>query len=33
VDFARVVKVKPDEQHPNIVRWRAAMALRPSMAL
>jgi glutathione S-transferase len=33
VDFARVVKVTPDEQHPNIVRWRAAMALRPSMAL
>jgi glutathione S-transferase len=33
VDFARVVKVKPDEQHPNIVRWRGAMALRPSMAL
>jgi len=34
VDFARVVKVKPDEQlHPNLVRWRAAMALRPSMAL
>jgi glutathione S-transferase len=33
VDFARVVKVTPDEQHPNIVRWRGAMALRPSMAL
>jgi glutathione S-transferase len=33
VDFARVVKVKPGEEHPNIVRWRAAMALRPSMAL
>jgi glutathione S-transferase len=34
VDFARVVKVKPDEQqHPNLVRWRAAMAQRPSMAL
>ena len=33
VDFARVVKVKPDERHPNIVRWRAAMAQRPSMAL
>jgi len=32
VDFARVVKVKPDERHPNIVRWRAAMAQRPSMA-
>lgn len=33
VDFARVVKVKPGEQHPNVVRWRAAMALRPTMAL
>lgn len=34
VDFARAVKVKPDEQqHPHLVRWRAAMALRPSMVL
>lgn len=33
VDFARVVKVKPGEQHPHLVRWRAAMALRPPMAL
>ena len=33
VDFARVVKVKPGEQHPNIVRWRAGMAQRPSMSL
>jgi glutathione S-transferase len=33
VDFARVVKVKPDERHPQLQRWRAAMALRPSMAL
>ena len=33
VDFARVVKVKPGEQHPNLVRWRAALAERPSMAL
>lgn len=33
VDFARVVKVKPGEQHPNLVRWRAAMAERPAMAL
>ncbi len=31
VDFARVVKVKPGEQHPHIVRWRAALAERPSM--
>jgi glutathione S-transferase len=33
VDFARVVKVRPGEQHPHLQRWRAAMALRPSMAL
>ena len=33
VDFARVVKIKPGEEHPHLLRWRAAMALRPSMAL
>jgi glutathione S-transferase len=33
VDFSRVVRVKPGEQHPHLVRWRAAMALRPAMAL
>ncbi len=33
VDFARVVKVKPGEQHPNVLRWRAALAERPSMSL
>jgi glutathione S-transferase len=33
VDFARVVKVRPGEQHPHLQRWRAAMALRPSMSL
>jgi len=32
VDFARVVKVKPGEQHPHLLRWRAAMAQRPSMS-
>jgi len=32
VDFARVVKQKPDERHPCLVRWRARMAVRPSMA-
>ena len=32
VDFARVVKVKPGEQHPHVQRWRAAMGLRASMA-
>lgn len=33
VDFARVVKVRPGEQHANLQRWRTAMAARPSMAL
>jgi glutathione S-transferase len=33
VDFARVVKVKPGEQHPHLLRWRAKMGERPSMAL
>jgi glutathione S-transferase len=33
VDFARIVKIKPGEQHPHLLRWRAAMAERPSMSL
>jgi glutathione S-transferase len=33
VDFARIVKLVPDEQHPELLRWRAAMAQRPSMSL
>jgi glutathione S-transferase len=33
VDFARIVKIKPGEQHPHVLRWRAALADRPSMAL
>jgi len=33
VDFARIVKVKPGEQHPHLVRWRAAMGERASMGL
>ena len=33
VDFARIVKRKPGEQHPHLQRWRALMAERPSMAL
>lgn len=33
VDFARVVKIKPGDEHPNVLRWRALMAERPSMAL
>jgi glutathione S-transferase len=33
VDFARVVKVRPGDQHPHLQRWRAAMARRPAMSL
>lgn len=34
VDFARVVKVRPDAQrHPHLLRWREAMARRPAMLL
>ena len=32
VDFARIVRVKPGEQHPELVRWRDAMGERPSMS-
>jgi glutathione S-transferase len=32
VDFARVVKVRPGDAQPHLLRWRAAMAQRPSMA-
>jgi glutathione S-transferase len=33
VDFARVIKLRVDEQVPELQRWRAGMALRPSMTL
>jgi glutathione S-transferase len=33
VDFARVIKLRADEGHPNLLRWRAAMSQRPAMAL
>jgi len=33
LDSARVVKVKPDpERHPNVLRWRAGLATRWSLA-
>jgi glutathione S-transferase len=32
VDFARVVKLKPGEQHPQLQRWRAALAQRPPLS-
>jgi glutathione S-transferase len=31
VDFARVIRVKPGDAHPHLLRWREAMAQRPSM--
>lgn len=31
VDFARVVRVRPGEQHAHLRRWREGMARRPSM--
>jgi glutathione S-transferase len=33
VDFARVVRVKPSEQHLNLRRWREKLALRPAFNL
>ena len=33
VDFARVVRIKPGEQHANLRRWREAMGLRPSVGV
>jgi glutathione S-transferase len=34
VDFARIVKIRPDPaRHANVTRWRAALAARPSMSL
>ena len=33
VDFARIVKVKPAEQHPHLLRWRVKIGERPATAL
>ena len=33
VDFARIVKVKPQEQHANLIRWCANLANRPSLSV
>lgn len=33
VDFARIVKKKPQERHAHLLRWRARMGERPAMAL
>ncbi len=33
VDFARIVRIKPGEQHANLRRWREALAQRPAFKL
>lgn len=33
VDFSRVVRVKPGEQHAQLRRWREALAQRPAFSL
>jgi len=33
IEFARIIKIKPNDNHPNIVRWRNELAQRPSMNL
>jgi glutathione S-transferase len=33
VDFARIVRVKAQEHHRNIIRWRSSLAQRPSFSL
>ena len=33
VDFARVVRIKPGDEHPHLQRWRLAMGQRASMSL
>ena len=31
IDFARIVKAAPNEQHENLIEWRASLADRPSL--
>ena len=31
VDFAHIVKVKPQEHHKNLIRWRTDLSKRPSL--
>jgi glutathione S-transferase len=31
VDFARAAKQRPDERHPQLLRWRARLAERPAI--
>jgi len=32
VDFARIIKIKPGDEHPQLQRWRTAMGQRPSIS-
>ena len=31
IDFARIIKVTPNEQQQNLIRWRTSLADRPSL--
>jgi glutathione S-transferase len=31
LDFGRIIKFKPADRHPNLARWRASLADRPSL--
>ena len=31
VDFARVIRFKLDDSHPNLLRWRESLSTRPSL--
>lgn len=33
IDFAKIVKVKPQDSQRNLLRWRAGLATRPSFSL
>ena len=33
IDFARIVKVKAQEHHADLIRWRAGLAERSSFSL
>ncbi len=33
VDFARIIKMKPQDHHKNILRWRSDLSDRPSLSV
>jgi glutathione S-transferase len=33
VDFARAIRLKPGDEHPELLRWRALLGQRPSISL